>query len=319
MTRILPWLERLVCLNPGVLGSLSRGRETGPLPQWAWGCGEADGSCRSLPLCRIRRVGRIVDLAERDALRRGDPCTVVIFGAEGGRTILEPAELTPDRTEPRLDLDALSLQLVAADRVAPDAESSRLAEYDLFQGRNPGFVAEHAHHHRGPVLLHLDGGHKGIERTPFHQLDHGVADHLAGKVVEIGLEHPDPVAGGRKLGAAQEQPQDVGLLRQVAAAGARPMLSMVIAGSGPNRSTTVVRIAAPVGVVNSISTIDSASGTPLSISAVAGAGSAVRPWAALIQPFPGGTGLASKQSTPSRSRPTADPTMSMIESTAPTS
>ena len=74
---------------------------------------------RSLPPCRIRRVGRIVDLAERDALGRGDPCAVVIFGAEGGRTILEPAQLTPDRTEPRLDLDALALQLVAADRVAP--------------------------------------------------------------------------------------------------------------------------------------------------------------------------------------------------------
>ena len=94
---------------------------------------------------------------------------------------------------------------------------------------------------------------------------------------------------------------------------------MVMAGKGPNRSTTVVRIAAPVGVVSSISTVDSASGTPLRISAVAGAGKAMRPWAALIQPFPGGTGLASNRSTPSRSRPTAEPTMSMIESTAPTS
>ena len=43
----------------------------------------------------------------------------------------------------------------------------------------------------------------------------------------------------------------------------RPIVSIVMAGSGPNRSTTVVRIAAPVGVVSSISTVDSASGTPL--------------------------------------------------------
>src|SRR5208283_1079627 len=105
-------------------------------------------------------VGRIVDLAERDALGRGDQCAVVIFGAEGGGTILEPAELTPDWTEPRLDLDALSLQLVAADRVAPDAESSRLAEHELLEGRNPGHVAEHADQQPGPDLRHLDGGHK---------------------------------------------------------------------------------------------------------------------------------------------------------------
>ena len=80
-----------------------------------------------------------------------------------------------------------------------------------------------------------------------------------------------------------------------------------------------MRIAAPVGVVISISTVDSASGTPLRISAVAGAGRGIRPCAALIQPRPGGTGLASNRSTPSRSSPTAEPTMSMIESTAPTS
>ena len=89
--------------------------------------------------------------------------------------------------------------------------------------------------------------------------------------------------------------------------------------SGPKRSATVVRIAAPVGVVSSISTVDSASGTPLSSSAVPGAGSGIRPCAALTQPRPGGTGLASNRSTPSRSSPTAAPTMSTIESTAPTS
>ena len=57
----------------------------------------------------------------------------------------------------------------------------------------------------------------------------------------------------------------------------RPIDSIVSAGSDVNRSTTVARIAAPVGVVISPSTIDSASGTPRKISAVAGAGSGIRP------------------------------------------
>ena len=52
---------------------------------------------------------------------------------------------------------------------------------------------------------------------------------------------------------------------------------MVRAGNEANRSTTVVRMAAPVGVVSSPSTSDSARGTPRSSSAVAGAGSGIRP------------------------------------------
>ena len=70
----------------------------------------------------------------------------------------------------------------------------------------------------------------------------------------------------------------------------RPIDSTVIAGKGPNRSATVATIAAPVGVVSSISTGESASGMPLSNSAVPGAGSGIRPWAAITEPRPGGIG-----------------------------
>ena len=38
------------------------------------------------------------------------------------------------------------------------------------------------------------GGEEGVECAPGHQLGDGVADHLAGQVVEVGLEHPDPIA-----------------------------------------------------------------------------------------------------------------------------
>ena len=52
------------------------------------------------------------------------------------------------------------------------------------------------------------------------------------------------------------------------------MRSIFIVGSGPNESTKVARMAAPVGVVNSPSIAHSASGMPRSNSAVAGAGNA---------------------------------------------
>ena len=85
-------------------------------------------------------------------------------------------------------------------------------------------------HHPGPVLLHLDRGDERVERTGFHEPGHGVADDLAGQVVEVGLEHPDPVAGGRQLDGADEEPEDVGLLGQVAGAGAQ---TDAIRWSGP--------------------------------------------------------------------------------------
>ena len=58
---------------------------------------------------------------------------------------------------------------------------------------------------------------------------------------------------------------------------------------------------------------------PRSNSAVAGAGMLHSPCAIVIWPVPVGTGEATMRSTPSRSQPTAAPTMSAIESAAPTS
>src|SRR4051812_15027787 len=63
-------------------------------------------------------VSGVVDFSEGHAVCRGDPGTIIVFGAEGRGPVLEPAELAPDRAERRLDLGALPLQLVPADRVA---------------------------------------------------------------------------------------------------------------------------------------------------------------------------------------------------------
>jgi hypothetical protein len=78
-------------------------------------------------------------------------------------------------------------------------------------------------------------------------------------------------------------------------------------------------IAAPVGVVSSSGTTDGASGMPFKISAVAGAGTLTRPCSISMYPVPVGTGEQTIRSTPSSDKPTAAPTMSAIESTAPTS
>src|SRR5689334_17854881 len=66
-------------------------------------------------------VSDIVNFPECHAVYRGDPGTVVVFGAEGRGPILEPAEFSPDCPEGGLDLGALPLQLVPADGVATDA------------------------------------------------------------------------------------------------------------------------------------------------------------------------------------------------------
>src|SRR4051812_47344980 len=104
----------------------------------------------------VGRVGRGVYLAKGDPARGGDPGAIVVFGAEGRRPVLEPAELAADGAERGLDLGGLPLQLVPADGVAADTQSRGLTEEDLLHGRGAGLVAEDADHDPRPVLLHLD-------------------------------------------------------------------------------------------------------------------------------------------------------------------
>ncbi len=78
-------------------------------------------------------------------------------------------------------------------------------------------------------------------------------------------------------------------------------------------------MAAPVGVVSSAWMSLAAIGTPQRISAVAGAGTETRPWAIVIDPVPVGTGEAMVDSIAQACMATAAPTVSAIESMAPTS
>ncbi len=81
------------------------------------------------------------------------------------------------------------------------------------------------------------------------------------------------------------------------------MRSMVMAGVAVHSRTTVVRIAAPVGVVSSVLMVDGASGTPFSSSAVPGVGTGMMPWAHFTVPLPVGTGVLVNVLDPSRSKP----------------
>ena len=81
----------------------------------------------------------------------------------------------------------------------------------------------------------------------------------------------------------------------------------------------VLIIAAPVGVVHSPSTWFSLTGVFFNISTVAGAAAGIIPWAHFIKPEPNGTAVAYTLSIFNKSRSIHDPTISTIESTAPTS
>ena len=79
-------------------------------------------------------------------------------------------------------------------------------------------------------------------------------------------------------------------------------------------------IAAPVGVVSSWGTDVRTVGYPFSISTVAGAGMGIRPCCVLIKPpLPSRTGEEYTASIPHASRQIAHPTISTMESSAPTS
>ena len=81
----------------------------------------------------------------------------------------------------------------------------------------------------------------------------------------------------------------------------------------------VLMRAAPVGVVVSRGSSIQRTREPLRISSVAGPGTGREPWAASTTPVPMGRGPQLTESAPSNPSATQLPTMSTMESTAPTS
>ena len=77
---------------------------------------------------------------------------------------------------------------------------------------------EDGEQHAGAVFLHLDARRINVECAGFEELGRGVADDFAADVVEVGFQHPDLIAGHCVARLADDQPQDVGLLLQIAVA-----------------------------------------------------------------------------------------------------
>src|ERR1017187_8775133 len=94
---------------------------------------------------------------------------------------------------------------------------------------------------------------------------------------------------------------------------------MLIEGIGPNVVQNSASNAAPVGVTNSTGSLDDWTGIPFNNANVAGAGTGNRPCAVSTNPDPSRGGDAWGSSTPNASTAMHAPTMSTIESTAPTS
>jgi hypothetical protein len=92
-----------------------------------------------------------------------------------------------------------------------------------------------------------------------------------------------------------------------------------LAGSTPKDFASVAAIAAPVGVVNSIAGPRAYTGAFTSSSAVAGAGTGSMPCSVFTVPLPTLSGEQTTVSTSKESNATHAPTISAIESDAPTS
>ena len=178
-------------------------------------------------------------------------------GENDRRPSLAPAELALHRAPRRLHRVLLAVQLVPRRRVAADAERRRLAEQDLFQRRHRRLGAQHAQQHAGAVLLHEDRRREHVEGAGGEQQIVTVADHLRRHVVEVRLQDPDLIAsraatvtgGGspyrrRHAGCSVVRGSCACRRRGRCARWSWPATSV-------HSCTTVVRMAAPVGVVSS--------------------------------------------------------------------
>jgi len=86
-----------------------------------------------------------------------------------------------------------------------------------------------------------------------------------------------------------------------------------------NSGDKAFRMAAPVGVVISVLMLPANVGIPCSSNSVAGAGTGSLPWAQFTKPDPVQMGVATTAEKSSSVKSRAAPTISIIESTAPTS
>ena len=127
---------------------------------------------------------------------------------------------------------------------------------------------------------------RDVERAGFEEPLHQVVEVLGDQIVEVGLERDDAVGRGAVRCAPAPRAARWASARCGRSPAPCPIASIVSAGSDPNSSTTLRRIAAPVGVTVSQCTWAGTVGMPRSSSSVAGAGSGRRPCAVSTLPSP---------------------------------
>ena len=178
------------------------------------------------------------------------------------------------------------------------------------------------HQRAGPVLLHLHGGVEHVERARLRQAIHQRTEQLRVHVVDLALDLHDAFGGARRL---RRPARRAGSATRSACLWDRDRrrrsrcASMRIAGSGPNSRAYAVTSSAPVGVTSSVVPVPY-TGTPVSSRAVAGAGTGNTPCAQSTVPPPTFSGDDDDVARCRTTRtPYTAPTISMIESSAPTS
>src|SRR5262249_41606890 len=120
-----------------------------------------------------------IDTSERDAVFAREPRAILILWLAR----LHPHG-APRRFRGRLRARHFG-PLIAA---AAHAESPRLRKYDPVEFGDAIVMGQNAQHKARPLLLPLNGGRPRIERAGGEQAFAGVADHLAGHIVEVRLQ-----------------------------------------------------------------------------------------------------------------------------------
>ncbi len=132
---------------------------------------------------------------------------------------MTPAELAVQLADRCFDDARLPSTLRALHQRAADAERRGLGEDDVFHLVHVGRSAEDAQQHTGAILFHLDRRRENFDRAGLEQFLFRVADDLRRDIVQIGFELEDLIGFGQRRALANEQPQEVGSIGKVAAAG----------------------------------------------------------------------------------------------------
>jgi len=79
----------------------------------------------------------------------------------------------------------LARKYQAVPRAVAHAEAAGELQHAPGGGRGVGFAGQHRELNARALLLHLDGGGPDVQGAPSQELFGGLADHLAGDVVEV--------------------------------------------------------------------------------------------------------------------------------------